>query len=152
MCNKHSAACNYHTNTDGYSCARAQQLVVITSNRTHPAFAVREQNQEQNLNIVYQEEQNLTEAFGRLKHEYGCERLTLQSGATVNGLLLRERLIDFVDVVIAPVLVGGSDTPSLIDGVSLKRRDELGDLGVLELLDVQTLANSYLRVRYRVIS
>ena len=40
---------------------------------------------------------------------FGCERLTIQSGGTLNGLFLREGLFDYVDIVVAPVLVGGKN-------------------------------------------
>ena len=94
----------------------------------------------------------LSDALARLKREFGCERLTVQSGGTVNGLFLRETLFDYVDVVVAPALVGGKDTATLIDGQSLTGRDELGGLGVLKLEDCAVLEDSYIRLRYRVIS
>ena len=52
------------------------------------------------------------------------ERLTIQSGGSLNGLFLRNDLLDYVNVVIAPLLVGGKDVPTLIDGkaISTKRR------------------------------
>ena len=37
----------------------------------------------------------------------------------VNGLFLREKLFDYADIVVAPVLIGGRDTSTLIDGASL---------------------------------
>ena len=77
--------------------------------------------------------------------------MTSQSGGTVNGLFLREKLIDFVDVVVAPVLVGGKDTPTLVDGRSLRSSEELSQLGVLKLLDCAVMEDSYLRLRYRVV-
>ena len=75
----------------------------------------------------------------------------MQSGGTVNGLFLREKLFDFVDLVIAPVLVGGKDTSTLIDGPSLTSRQELSGLGVLKLEDCSVLKDSYIRLRYKVI-
>ena len=87
----------------------------------------------------------------QLKERLGCERLTIQSGGTVNGLFLREKLLDFVDIVVAPVLIGGRDTPTLIDGQSLRSANELSRLGVLRLIDAIPLQNSYLRLRYQVI-
>lgn len=67
-----------------------------------------------------------------MKKECGCERLTVQSGGTVNGLFLREKLLDYVDIVVAPVLIGGKDTPTLIDGKSLVSSAELSELGGAE--------------------
>lgn len=141
---------NHHLTENGvrYFCARSKDAVFITSNPDHPAFQVKEDN----LHIIFQERSSLQEALVQLKTEYGCDRLTIQSGGTINGLLLREKLIDFVDLVVAPVLIGGKDTATLIDGESLKTPHDLNDLGVLELLSCEQLSNSYLRMKYRVIS
>ena len=139
---------NHHLTENGvrYFCARSKDAVIITTNPLHPAFQVKEDN----LHIIFQEQPSLQDALARLKNEYGCDCLTIQSGGTVNGLFLREKLIDFVDIVVAPVLIGGKDTPTLIDGESLKSNQELNDLGVLELIECEALNNSYLRLRYRV--
>ena len=68
-----------------------------------------------------------------------------------NGLFLREKLLDYVDIVVAPVLIGGKDTPTLIDGKSLVSSTELSELGVLKLIDCSVLQDSYIRLRYEVI-
>lgn len=104
-----------------------------------------------NLHIIYQERPSLSIALERLRKECGCERLTVQSGGTVNGLFLREKLLDYVDIVVAPVLIGGKDTPTLIDGRSLASNTELSELGVLKLIDCSVLENSYIRLRYEVV-
>ena len=87
----------------------------------------------------------------KLKSQYSCERITIQTGGTLNELFLREKLIDYLDIVVAPVLVGGKDTSTLIDGKSLLSESELSRLGVLKLQECVVLENSYLRLRYRVI-
>ena len=117
-----------------YFCAKSKQAVVITSNASHPAFRV----DADNLHIIYQERPSLSIALERLRKECGCERLTVQSGGTVNGLFL-------------PVLIGGKDTPTLIDGRSLASNTELSELGVLKLIDCSVLENSYIRLRYEVV-
>ena len=140
---------NHHLTEHGvrYFCALSKQAVVITSNPDHPAFRV----DADNLHIIYQERPSLGAALERLKKECGCGRLTVQSGGTVNGLFLREKLLDYVDIVVAPVLIGGKDTPTLIDGRSLVSTMELSELGPLKLLDCSVLRDSYLRLRYEVI-
>jgi len=140
---------NHHLDEHGirYFCARSKQFVLITTNRDHPAFRVPAEN----LRIIFQEKLSLAAALTILRERFGCERLTIQSGSTVNGLFLREKLFDFVDVVVAPVLIGGKDTATLIDGPSLHARDELSQLGVLRLIDACPLQDSYLRLRYQVI-
>ena len=87
-----------------------------------------------------------------LKEQFGCERLTIQTGGTLNGLFLRDKLFDYVDIVVAPVLVGGKVTTTLIDGDAIFTPDQLAALGVLKLESVQPLEKSYIRLRYKVIS
>lgn len=140
---------NHHLDAQGvrYFCARSKQFVLLTTNPEHPAFGVKEDN----LRILLQEELSPADALARLKRDFGCERLTVQSGGTVNALFLREKLLDYVDIVVAPVLIGGKDTATLIDGPSLRSRDELSGLGVLRLVEAAALKDSYVRLRYRVI-
>ncbi len=140
---------NKHLKEHGihYFCALSKQFVLITSNEKHPAF----QMEKNNLHIIYQNELSLKDALLKLKSEYGCERITIQTGGTLNELFLREKLIDYIDIVVAPVLIGGKDTSTLIDGKSLLSENELSKLGVLKLQECAVLENSYLRLRYEVI-
>ena len=141
---------NSHLTEHGveYFCKKSKNFVLITSNKEHPAFSVKEDN----LYIIFQEKLSLEAALRELKEKYGCERITIQSGATINGMLLREKLFDYVDIVVAPVLIGGKDTATLIDGKSIMATEELGGLGGLELENCEPLDGSYLRLRYKVIS
>ena len=141
---------NKHLNERGvrYFCALSEQFVLITTNEKHPAFTV----DEENIKIIYQKELSLRDALTKLKAEFGCERLTIQSGGTLNGIFLREKLIDYVDIVVAPVLIGGKDTPTMIDGKSLLSPSELRGLGVLKLENCEVLEDSYIRLRYKVVS
>ena len=86
-----------------YFCALSREFVLVTTNPFHPAFSVCEDN----LHIILQEKLSLLEVLEVLKRDFGCDRITLQSGGTLNGLFLREKLIDYVDFVVAPVLIGG---------------------------------------------
>ncbi|MBQ9302145.1 dihydrofolate reductase family protein [Butyrivibrio sp.] len=141
---------NSHLTEHGvrYFCARSREFVLITTNKNHPAYNVNEDN----LHIIYQEELSLEAALTILKEEYGCERITIQSGGTINGMFLREKLFDYVDIVVAPVLIGGKNTSTLIDGSSITNEDELNSLRVLQLESCETLDNSYIRLRYKVVS
>jgi len=140
---------NHHLTDHGvrYFCAKSKQAVVITSNPEHPAFRV----DADNLHIIYQERPSLSAALERLKKKCGCERLTVQSGGTINSLFLREKLLDYVDIVVAPILIGGKDTPTLIDGRSLTQTAEVTELGGLKLLECTPLQDSYIRLRYEVL-
>ncbi len=139
---------NHHLTEHGvrYFCARSKKFVLVTANKEHPAFGV----EEQNLHIIYQDRLDLTDMLHQLKENFGCERITIQTGGTLNGLFLREKLFDYVDIVVAPVLVGGKMTATLIDGDSILTSKQLSELGVLELESVQPLEESYIRLRYKV--
>lgn len=140
---------NSHLTEHGvtYFCKKSRIFVLITSNRNHPAYNVKEIN----LHIIFQEKLSLKKALHKLKLSYGCERLTIQSGGTVNGLFLREKLFDYVDVVVAPVLIGGKETAFLIDGSSILSENELSKMSVLKLIECTVLNDSYIRVRYQVL-
>ena len=141
---------NNHLTEHGvrYFCARSREFILITTNKNHPAYNVNEDN----LHIIAQESLSLEDALVELKEKYGCERITIQSGGTLNGIFLREKLFDYVDIVVAPVLIGGKDTSTLIDGSSIVRENELNKLGVLRINTCDVLENSYIRLKYKVIS
>lgn len=94
-------------------------FVLITTNKNHPAFHVKAEN----MGIIFQEELSLKKALIELKDKYNCERITIQSGGTMNGIFLREKLI------------GEKETSTLIDGKSITSIDELNKLAVLKLED-----------------
>lgn len=141
---------NKHLDENGvrYFCALAKDFVLVTTNKNHAAFGI----EKDNLHIIYQENLVLRDVLKSLKNDYGCERITIQSGGTLNGLFLADGLFDYVDIVVAPILIGGKDTPTVIDGDSIFTEQELSRLGVLKLLECRVLDDSYLRLRYEVIS
>lgn len=141
---------NHHLHWHGveYFAARARQFVLVTSNPDHPAFS----RSLANVDILYQEHFSPREMLVYLYTKFDCKRITIQTGGTLNEIFLREKLLDFVDVVVAPVLIGGKDTATLIDGTSIMSPAELDKLGVLALESCEMLKNSYIRLKYRVVS
>ena len=140
---------NTHLNEKGieYFAERSKTFVLVTSNENHPAYKM----DHENINIVYQETFNPAELLSRLYNDYGCERITIQTGGTLNEIFLRAKLLDYIDIVVAPVLIGGKDTSTLIDGYSLRSKNELDMLGVLKLEKCTVLNDSYVRLRYKLI-
>lgn len=138
-----------HLNEHGIKvlCQQLQQLVLVTTNRNHPAF----QLSIDNLHIVYQDNLNLKLLMQTLADDYHIERLTVQSGGTLNGLFLREHLFDRVDIVVAPVLVGGKTVSTLIDGEAIHNAADLDQLGILKLEECSVLNGSYIRLQYTII-
>lgn len=142
-----------HLNEKGvaYLAKWVKTLFLVTTNKQHPAYGL--QNEYPNIEIIeYESEVNLTDLLRRMKEQYGAESITLQSGGTLNASLLREGLIDKVSIVIAPCLIGGKDTQSLIGGESLHTEDDLKKIKALKLIKCEVLNDSYLHVHYEVIN
>lgn len=140
---------NNHLTLHGieYFVQHSKNFVLVTSNSEHPAFSINADN----LHILYYENLDLHEMMEDLYQKFGCNRITIQTGGTLNGMFLREKLFDYVDIIVALILVGGSDTPTLIDGESIRTSVDLYKLGVLQLEKAETLMNSYIRLSYKVI-
>jgi 2,5-diamino-6-(ribosylamino)-4(3H)-pyrimidinone 5'-phosphate reductase len=125
---------------------RTERLIVVTGNSRHPAIQV----DDARLDLLQADtEIDWRRVFGQLS-DMGVRNLTVQSGGTLNATLARAGLINYLSVVIAPVLVGGRSTPSLLNGDSLDGEDDLHLLRPLRLLSVRELYSSYLHLRYAV--
>lgn len=131
-----------------YLCRWTGRLIIVTTNGSHPAFAMREKYD--NLEILQYDELDLGRMLVDLREKFGAERLTIQSGGNMNGRFLREDLIDFVHVVVAPVLVGGRDTPTLIDGDAISIPAQLSAIRPMKLQECNALNDSYVQLRYEV--
>ena len=140
---------NPHLNENGidYLCHWVGKVIIVTTNKEHPAFDLNYDN----LDILFYDELDLNRLLEDLYSKYNAERLTIQSGGTLNGMFVRNKLIDYVNIVIAPIIVGGNDVPTLVDGESIKDESELDKLLPLELLECNKLENSYIELKYKVI-
>jgi 2,5-diamino-6-(ribosylamino)-4(3H)-pyrimidinone 5'-phosphate reductase len=134
-----------------YLAQRANKLYVVTNNKSHPAFAVKETSANVKV-IFYPEDVDLSDLLYRLRTEYGIEHLTIQSGGTFNTALLRLGLIDRLTIIVAPLLVGGKDTSGIFDGEAILSQSQLTELKALKLISCEVLENSYIRLDYDVIA
>ena len=139
-----------HLNENGidYICNWVESLILVTTNKNHIAYSLTDKYD--NLDILYYEELDLTRLLEDLYSKYNAEKVTIQSGGNLNGLFLRNNLIDYVNIVIAPLLVGGKDVSTLIDGEAISHSEELNKLKALELLECKQLDNSYIQLKYKV--
>ena len=131
-----------------YLCNWVEKLILVTTNKKHPAYTLTDKYD--NLDILYYEKLDLKKLLEDLKDKYKAEKLTIQSGGNLNGLFLRNNLLDYVNIVIAPLLVGGKDVPTLIDGEAISTKEELNKLKALELTSCKQLNNSYIQLKYKV--
>jgi len=142
-----------HLNETGvrYLAQWVGKLYVVTNNPSHPAFSLR--SLYDNIEIVfYPEDVDLSDLLTKLKQKYGIDHLTIESGGTLNSVFIRQGLIDHVLIVMAPLIVGGRATSSLVDGPSLQTEEDLVNLKALKLVRCEVLEQSYLRLAYDVLN
>ena len=139
-----------HLNENGidYICHWVEKLILVTTNKNHIAYSLKDKYD--NLDILFYEELDLKKLLEDLYSEYNVDKLTLQSGENLNGLFVRENLIDYVNIVIVPLLVGGKDVSTLIDGKVIENDRELDKLRALELIEFNKLEDSYVQLKYKV--
>lgn len=140
-----------HLNKKGieYLCKWVNTLYLVTTNKNHIAYTL--QKGYSNLVILSYDQLDLNVLLDDLGEKYNVDYLTIQSGGNLNGLFLRENLIDYVNIVIAPLLVGGKETSTLIDGEAITSTNELHKLRALRLQECNQLNNSYIQLKYKVI-
>ncbi len=126
------------------------RLFIVTNNPEHPAMIL--ESTIQNIQVIfYPGEVDFQDLFVQIKQKYGIKHLIIESGGTLNSVLVRQGLVDHVWIMVAPLLVGGINTSSLMDGLSLQSEDELINLKALKLIRCEILENSYLRLEYDVV-
>jgi 2,5-diamino-6-(ribosylamino)-4(3H)-pyrimidinone 5'-phosphate reductase len=126
------------------------RLLIVTNNPDHPGYVI--QDTYRNLEMIsYTRDIDFEDLFCNLKQTYGIDQLTIQSGGTLNTYLMRKGLIDHMCIFIAPLVIGGKETTSLLDGPSILKEDELKYLKALKLKKCEILKNSYIHIEYDVI-
>lgn len=119
-------------------------LVATTTPLDYLAFLRREQIP---YLIAGEGHVDLAVVLGKMVSLLGVERVASTAGSRLNGALLRAGLVDEVDLVLLPALIGGSATPVLFGCPDLAP-DEWPTL--LELLTVEHTPLGRVHIRYRV--
>jgi 2,5-diamino-6-(ribosylamino)-4(3H)-pyrimidinone 5'-phosphate reductase len=105
-----------HLNKSGidYLCKWLEKLFIVTNNPSHPAFEMKKEHK--NLEMVYYEtEIDFADLLVRMRKNYKIEKITIESGGTLNSVFFRNGLVDHAKIVVAPLIVGGR-------GITLKAK------------------------------
>ncbi len=125
-----------------------EHLYLVTTNSKHPAL----ESKAGNITVIKEDKLSMPNLFEKLYEKYKIEKITIQSGGTMNAGLIRAGLIDKISLVVAPVIIGGKDTSTLVDGESLHTLKDLILLKPLKLTEAKKLDDSYLLLQYDVIN
>ncbi|MFN8381506.1 MAG: RibD family protein [Anaerolineales bacterium] len=89
----------------------------------------------------------LRNALEQLNLQFGTQRVRLDCGGILNGVLLRDGLVDEISVIISPSLVGGVTPKTMYVAPDIETEE-----GVIRLTlsHVETIRDCYVWLRYRV--
>ncbi len=91
---------------------------------------------------------DIGEAFKELVAKFDVKTIRVDSGGTLNGVLLRQGLVDEVSIMLHPSLVGGLTPKSLYLAKDLGSSEGVRPL---KIIDVQKLENDIVWLRYEVV-
>ncbi len=120
---------------------------VLCSRATPQAYFDYLETEEIDKIICGEEQVDLASALETLQTSYGAKRIRVDSGGILNGALLRAGLVDEVNVIINPELVGGESPKTMFAAPDLKTAD-----GVipLKLEHLEKFSNDFVWLRYSV--
>ena len=90
---------------------------------------------------------DLRVALEKLNAQFGTQKVRVDSGGILNGVLLREGLVDEVSVIISPSLVGGISPKTMFVAPDLESEE-----GVISLIlvHIEKIRDRYVWLRYKV--
>jgi 2,5-diamino-6-(ribosylamino)-4(3H)-pyrimidinone 5'-phosphate reductase len=98
--------------------------------------------------IAGEDHVDMREALEKLNSDYGVESVLLDSGGTLNGILLRAGLVDEINLLIHPNLVGGISPSSCFNSDDLKSEEGVIDL---KLINMKKVKDNIIWLKYEVI-
>lgn len=105
-----------------------KDVLVLCSHSTPPKYLDFLTDNHMEHIIVGEDQVDLKKALMNLKENYGIEKIRVDSGGTLNGALLRARLVDDIRVLINPSLTGGVSASSIFQAADLKDSEDVIDL------------------------
>ena len=105
----------------------------------------------QDKNIPYlisgEERVDLEKCMAKLKGKLGVNNIVTTSGGKLAGALMRKGLIDEVNLIIKPRIIGGFNTPTLFDSPDLGPEESPLELN---LVSTKVKKDGYLWLRYKI--
>jgi 2,5-diamino-6-(ribosylamino)-4(3H)-pyrimidinone 5'-phosphate reductase len=99
--------------------------------------------------IAGERQVDLRQALEWMNEKVNSKRVRIDSGGILNGVMLRQGLVDEVSIVISPSLVGGTSPKTLFVA-----QDLMSEEGVipLTLISMERLKERYVWLRYKITS
>ena len=122
-----------------------KDVIVLISQQTSEDYINYLNERHYDYLVCVNEHVDYEKALSSLNAKYGIKTILIDSGPTLNGVLLSKGLIDEISLLVSPVLVGGKSA-------KLLAHLNLGSQNVnLELLTCENLDKELVLIRYKVL-
>lgn len=98
-------------------------LLVLVAGHTPPEYLAYLRRENIPYLVVGQERVNLKQALGKLQSRLGVTSILSTSPGKLGGALLRAGLVDEINILVLPAIVGGFGTPSLFQSPELEQNE-----------------------------
>jgi len=122
-------------------------ILILVADQTPPEYLAYLQRKHIPYLVAGSERVNFHQALDKLMSQLRVTCVLSSGGGKLNGALLREGLVDELNLVIYPAIVGGMDTPALFDSPDLTPDDWPSRL---KLVSVERLGEGHVWLRYEV--
>lgn len=93
---------------------------------------------------------DLTKMLPKVKSKLKVNTIATSSGGRLSGALLRASLLDEINVLVSPIVIGGFNTPTLLASPELNWPTIMPNK--LDLIEMKQIFNNKIWLRYKVIS
>jgi 2,5-diamino-6-(ribosylamino)-4(3H)-pyrimidinone 5'-phosphate reductase len=121
------------------------RVILFTTNRTTSTQIEHLREQGAEVYIIGERKVDLPKAIEKI-WELGIKSILAEGGGTLNSVLIQSGLVDELLIYVAPLIFGGSDAPTLADGMGLTQKNAIQ----LKIQSVDALEDGGVLLRYRV--
>jgi 2,5-diamino-6-(ribosylamino)-4(3H)-pyrimidinone 5'-phosphate reductase len=125
-----------------------RDVVVLCSSSTPVEYLHHLETRAVDYMVVGEEFVDLRRALDELNERFDVESVRVDSGGTLNGVLLRAGLVDEISLLVHPSLVGGTTPRSVFVAPDLTSPDNVIDL---RLTHLEELSAGVVWLRYEVV-
>jgi 2,5-diamino-6-(ribosylamino)-4(3H)-pyrimidinone 5'-phosphate reductase len=122
-----------------------RDVILLVSEKTSHKFIEYLEERHYDYLVCGDEKVDLTKALDWLVDNYSAEKILVDAGPTLNGVLLKQRLLDEISLLVHPVLVGSTSDKLLIHLIGGSTSIEL------ELLKNTPFENGTVLLVYRIV-
>jgi riboflavin-specific deaminase-like protein len=125
---------------------RFSPIIILTTERAEPARVERLRQVADEVKICGKTEVDFVAALRWLREKWNVRRLLCEGGGEVNAGLFRNGVVDEIHLTLSPLVFGGRDAPTMVDGEGI---EDVNDATRLQLKSLRRVGSELFLV-YRV--